>query len=233
MVDFHSHILPGIDDGSRSVEESITMLQLLAEQGVTHVVATPHFYARHDRPEVFLERRKKAAGILLNELVKYPGLPEVSIGAEVYYFRGISESDLIPQLTIDQKRCIMIESPGSPWNECFYQELEQIHRRWGITPVVAHMDRYIAPLRTHRIPQRLRELPVAVQANASFFTNRATAGMAVRLLRDGYIQLLGTDCHNTFDRAPNMGAAAAVIEKNLGIHVLENIRVFSRELLEL
>lgn len=233
MVDFHSHILPGIDDGSRNTEESIAMLQLLAEQGVTHVVATPHFYANHDTPEAFLKRRERAAQELFRVMEEHPGLPQISIGAEVYYFRGISESDLIPQLTIDKKRCIMIESPGVPWGEYFYQELEQIHRRWGITPVIAHMDRYISPLRTYRIPQRLRELPVIVQANASFFTGRRTAGMAVRLLRDGYIQLLGTDCHNTQQRAPNMGAAMAVIEKHLGMQTLENIRAYARQVLEL
>ena len=50
MVDFHSHILPGIDDGSASLEESIELLKREAEQGINHVVATPHFYAQHDTP---------------------------------------------------------------------------------------------------------------------------------------------------------------------------------------
>ena len=60
IIDFHSHILPGIDDGSESVEQSIAMLRMEAEQGITHVVATPHFYPRHDTPQRFLQRRKDA-----------------------------------------------------------------------------------------------------------------------------------------------------------------------------
>ena len=56
MIDFHSHILPGIDDGSKSTEESLEMLDMLRAQGVVTVAATPHFYARENTPEVFLQK---------------------------------------------------------------------------------------------------------------------------------------------------------------------------------
>ena len=68
-VDFHSHILPSIDDGSRSVEESIGMLRAMAKQGITHVVATPHFYPQHDTPERFLKRRAEAEAALREAMV--------------------------------------------------------------------------------------------------------------------------------------------------------------------
>ena len=57
VTDFHSHVLPGVDDGSASVEESLAMLRLAAQQGIRRVVATPHFYPRYDDLERFLERR--------------------------------------------------------------------------------------------------------------------------------------------------------------------------------
>ena len=95
IVDFHSHILPGIDDGSQSVEESLALLRMEAEQGIRRVVATPHFYPRHDTPDRFLRRRARAEEILRDEMAKEPGLPELCIGAEVYFFSGISESDAI------------------------------------------------------------------------------------------------------------------------------------------
>ena len=53
MIDFHSHILPGMDDGSKSTQESLEMLDMLRAQGVDTVAATPHFYARENPPEVF------------------------------------------------------------------------------------------------------------------------------------------------------------------------------------
>lgn len=231
MVDFHSHVLPGVDDGSGSVAESVAMLQLEAQQGIGHVVATPHFYAQYDAPEEFLQRRSRAETALREEMAKHSGLPELSIGAEVYFFRGMSESDFLPQLTIGGKRHILIEMPPAPWREEIFRELEGIRARQGITPVIAHIDRYIAPFRTYGIPRRLAELPVLIQANADFFLERSTAGMAMRMLKAGRIQLLGSDCHNLSSRKPNLGAAARRIGRKLGPDALAEIRNYERKIL--
>ena len=223
-LDFHSHILPQIDDGSSSVEESIELLKMEAEQGITHVVATPHFYAHHDSPEKFLARRAEAKARLDEAMEKYPGLPRVSLGAEVYFFRGISDSDILSELTIDNKRYILIEMPEAPWTDGMYSELEAIATRRGITPIMAHMDRYIRPLKTYRIPERFEELPVLVQANASFFLRGGfTTKMALKLLKEDKIQLIGSDCHNLSVRPPRIGSALEVIEKELGKKYIDRI----------
>ena len=60
VTDFHTHVLPGMDDGSASLSESIAMLREAFQQGITHVVATPHFYPQKDSPEEFLRRRQVA-----------------------------------------------------------------------------------------------------------------------------------------------------------------------------
>ena len=73
MVDFHSHILPALDDGSANVEESIAMLRAEAEQGITRVVATPHFYIRRDDPEAFLARRSRSEARLWRGKKAFPG----------------------------------------------------------------------------------------------------------------------------------------------------------------
>lgn len=111
VVDFHTHILPGIDDGSKTVEESIALLRMEAEQGITHVVATPHFYARYDDPSHFLQKRDRAERLLRQEMEKYPGMPKLTVGAEVYFFRGMSECEFLPRLTIGTESCILIEMP--------------------------------------------------------------------------------------------------------------------------
>ena len=165
-ADFHSHVLPRVDDGSHSVEESLAMLRMEAEQGVRHVVATPHFYASHDTPERFLKRRSEAWARLQASLVDEPDLPEITLGAEVYYFPGISNSGALSQLTIGQKPFIMIEMPMAPWTQSMYQELAGIYEKTGITPIIAHIDRYISPFRTHGILNRLEELPVLVHGHA-------------------------------------------------------------------
>ena len=88
MTDFHSHILPGMDDGSRNVEESVKILKMMAEQGIERVAATPHFYASQsgESPDEFLIRRNTAEQILRerieNELT-YPGQIKVTVIREL------------------------------------------------------------------------------------------------------------------------------------------------------
>lgn len=230
-VDFHSHILPGIDDGSKSVEESIALLRMEAEQGIDFIVATPHFYPRYDSPNKFLVRRAEAEARLREAIANEPALPEVIVGAEVYFFRGMSQSEFLSELTIGGKRCILIEMPPAPWSEDIYRELEAIWDKWGITPIIAHIDRYIGPFRTYGIPKRLSQLPVLVQANADFFLEKATASMAMRMLKADQIQLLGSDCHNLTSRKPNLGSALERIRQKLGEGVVEEINLLASEVL--
>lgn len=231
IIDFHSHILPGIDDGSASVEESVAMLRQEAAQGIRHVIATPHFYARYDDPEVYFPARQRACRQLARELSVHPGLPEVTVGAEVHFFPGISHSDVLEALTIGKKRCILIEMPDAPWTESMYRELENIFQRRELLPIIAHVDRYISPFRTHGIPDRLAQLPVLVQANASFFLRSSTRSLALKLLRQDKIHLLGSDCHNLTTRPPQLGDAVEVIRQRLGEEPLARIRNYQRELL--
>lgn len=216
MVDFHTHILPCVDDGSRSIEESLAMLRTEAEQGITKLVLTPHFYANHDSPKHFLERRRQAEEALRAAVTAEQGLPELLVGAEVHYFEGISDSESLSELAIRGTNAVMIEMPMRTWSDRMLCELEGIYQKQKLTPIVAHIDRYVSRLPTHGLPERLAELPVAVQANGSFFTNRSTRGWALKLLRQGKIGLLGSDCHNMEDRSPNMGEALRIIRRGLG-----------------
>ena len=200
------------------------MLQLEAKQGISRVIATPHFYAQHDTPEQFLERRNEAFLRLHEVLEQDPELPRVCLGAEVYFFSGISDCEQLRELTIDQNGCILVEMPLSPWTDRMYRELQDIHSKQGLIPIIAHVDRYIRPFRTYGIPDRLAELPVLVQANAGFFQDRFTRPMAMRMLRNGQIHLLGSDCHNLTSRAPNLDQTIRLIGKKLGQEAIRWIR---------
>lgn len=231
FTDFHSHILPGVDDGSSSVEESLGMLQLETQQGVRRVVATPHFYPRQDSPDRFLLRREKAIRKLQEKMEKNGEYPQVLLGAEVLFFPGISESDQLERLTFDGKRCILIEMPLPEWTKQMYRELENIYSRRGILPIIAHVDRYIRPFHTHGIPEQLSQLPVMVQANASFFIRPATRHMALKMLRRQQIHVVGSDCHNLLDRVPNLASAQQIIRSSLGSEALQWIQNNEEEIL--
>jgi protein-tyrosine phosphatase len=109
--------------------------------------------------------------------------------------------------------------------------LAEISYRQGLTPILAHIDRYIGPLRTYGIPQRLQELPVLVQANAEFFRGPLSGKMAMGMLRRDQIHLLGSDCHNCSTRKPELGRAIEKIEKYLGAGALEHLRFYEETVL--
>ena len=95
MIDLHTHILPGVDDGSPDAATSAQMLALLQQQGVDTLAATPHFYAWNDTPEAFLQRRRQGF-----ERLQEAGIDTSHIlpGAEVAYFDGMSKSQVLQQL---------------------------------------------------------------------------------------------------------------------------------------
>ena len=108
VIDFHTHVLPAVDDGSKSVEQSIEMLASLAEQSANTVVATPHFYANDESVEDFLEKRNRAY-----EILKSHGRFEQNIilGAEVRYYDGISHLQDLKKLRIEGTKLLLIEMP--------------------------------------------------------------------------------------------------------------------------
>lgn len=224
VSDFHSHILPGIDDGSASPEESLALLRMEAAQGVKLVAATPHFDAHRDTLEGFLARRDAAAESLRRVVGADPALPEVILGAEVYYFKGISRAEQLHSLALGNTGCVLVEMPMGTWTDSMYRELEAVHGHLGLTPIIAHVDRYLGRFGDRGIPARLAQLPVLVQANASFFLHWATAGRAIRMLRRKQIHVLGSDCHNTATRVPNLEAAVARIRRELGAEGIAWIR---------
>lgn len=223
LTDFHTHILPGIDDGSPSLEESLKMLRGEAAQGVKHVVLTPHFYPHLHSVSDFLSRRAEAYEKLCKAVAGEDGLPQLHLGAEVYYYNGISCSDALQQLALEGTKYLLVEMPGSPWPGSAYEELETIIQKRKLTPIIAHIDRYIRPLCSYGIWQRLEDIPVRIQANAEFFQKRATRSMALRLLKNGRIHMLGSDCHSSEYRPPDLTAGLQVIEKKLGKSFVENL----------
>lgn len=211
-VDFHSHILPGIDDGSKSVEESLEMLNMLSEQGVKTVVATPHFYAGKKSVDDFIAGRAKAYGELSAAL--QGGEPNILLGAEVSYYEGISHLDSLEKLCIENSRLLLLEMPFSKWSEYAFRELLAISGR-NITVVLAHIERYLEFQNKQTIIE-LRKNGILLQSNANFFINLFKRKKACSMLKSGIVSFLGSDCHNLVKRAPNMKTAYSIIEKRLG-----------------
>lgn len=213
MIDFHSHVLPGMDDGSRNVEESIAMLRLLSQQGVDTVVATPHFYANDESVSEFVARRGNAFEKLEGSLA--PDVPKILLGAEVKYYEGISRLENLESLRVQNSKLLLLEMPSKRWTEYVIRELIDIACNVKYIPVLAHVERYLKYQNLSVIKQLLNA-GVLFQFNSSFIYGTFTRLIALGLFKNQTIHFLGSDCHNMTDRPPDIGKAYEIIEKKLG-----------------
>ncbi len=211
MIDFHSHILPDIDDGADCAETSLEMLRESFRQGVRLICATPHFYADEDDPESFLERREEAWAELKAAMGTEEGFPEIRLGAEVLYFPGISVSEQVRSLTLEGTPFLLVEPPMMPWSEAMLDEIQECGQNLRCIPVVAHVDRYMRMLSDDTLLDRVYGRRLLAQVNAGFFLHRSTRERAMECLIGGRFQFIGSDCHDMEERRPNMGGAADVI----------------------
>ena len=234
MIDFHSHILPGIDDGSRNVKMSLGMIEALGRQGVDTICATSHFYVSQRTPEHFLERRQEAYELL--EPVLNDDAPRILLGAEVLYFPGISRLESLPDLCLEGTDVLLLEMPFTEWKEYWVREVQDLALSGEFTILMAHIERYYAR-QPRQVWDRLLELDVLMQANADYFLQQDSIfrfrnrNKALKLLKEGRIHLLGTDTHNLTSRPPRMKEARAVIREELGKQALERIDELGEELI--
>ncbi len=238
MIDIHSHILPKIDDGSKNSDMSVEMLKLSSRQGVTHIVATPHFYLKHDNVDDFLNYRKASFDALkkkiklLRETDEFQ-IPEIFLGAEVYFFRNICEFEQLNALCIENTNYLLLEMPFDRWDDRVISDVDNIYYNRKITPVIAHLERFVPFQKGTDNIEKLINLGYPIQVNGEFFNNFFTRSKAVKMLQSGVIRLLGSDCHNLDSRKPNLGQTTDIIRKKCGDAAVENIIDFSKKILNI
>lgn len=207
MTDLHTHILPQMDDGAKSLTESLAMLALEARQNVDTVVLTPHFYRDAEAVESFLHRRQRALDQLL-AAVPEAG-PKLLVGAEVSWFPSLLEERMLEKLCLSDTSSILLELPYCTWNSRFLDQLYQFVRLSGLTPILAHVERFL-PLQQKSQVEELFSMDLPMQMNASILLKPLRRGKALALLKRGK-WFLGSDCHNMDTRPPCMGKAAAYL----------------------
>ena len=200
-----------MDDGAHDVAESMQLLLESSRQGVNAVFATAHFYADTEDPDTFLSRRDKSYSALRNAIAlsAAPELfPDIHLGAEVLYFPGMSCSEDLSRLIIDDTYCLLVEPPAVRWTDIMLEEIEQTGKNLNCIPVIAHIDRYMRIFSDYSLIERVQGRRMLIQANASFLLHPDTTVLALQLISEGKIHLLGSDCHNLSTRPPNIGRAA-------------------------
>lgn len=230
MLDIHTHILPGMDDGSKTPEQSVAMLECEASQGVRTVALTPHYHAGRESPESFVARRNAAEQALQDALQGKTGMPELLMGAEVAYFDGMCRSDAADLLCIGQTGAMLIEMPFCKWNQRMLGELEELRQFRGIQPILAHVERYMS-YQPSGLMEHLAEAGMLIQVNTSFVLQWQTAWKAKAMLRRQNIHFVASDCHDLTRRIPNLGTAVQKIEDRLGAETIAFLKGNAEKLL--
>lgn len=231
MIDFHTHILPNFDDGSSGLEESLRMLQKEAKDGVTDIIVTPHYYADRSSLDRFVQHRDKSYEVLKNHLTEE--YPRVHIGAEVCYFQDIGEASMLSRLCIDNTQTLLLELPFIQWTSNIIKDVDKIIRNQQINVILAHIERYYDLQKDKNIFYEMLELPVFGQVNAGPFLKRSRRRLVLDLLKDGWANVMGSDCHNMDKRPPNLLEARKIVEKKLGVQILEQIDSVGAQILKL
>lgn len=209
-VDFHTHLLPCMDDGSVSAHESRKMLDLMCADGVSEIVLTPHFYPDRESPDTFLARRTESVALL--QTVLRPSDPRLYVGAEVAYYEGIGASRELPKLCIAGTPYMLLEMPfDREWCSTVFRDLERLGSR-GVQVIVAHVERYPA-LRHTSVRRRLEGMDLLMQSNAESFLSRHSTRRMMKWWRLGGIRILGSDCHHADTRPPELGALVSLMRQ--------------------
>ena len=204
-----------MDDGARNVEISLRMLRMEREQGVESVALTPHFYSDTESVDSFLTRRQTAFEQLEEAISRLPDaetLPRRILGAEVAWAPHMDRWERLGELCYTESEYLLLELPFTVWSADMFRRLYELMDRTGITPVIAHIDRYWGRI-DKRALQELFSMGLPVQLSAAALTHWRTRGAALRTLREGKAQLLISDAHGDTQRAPDLADAMRALRR--------------------
>lgn len=237
VIDFHSHVLPRIDDGSHSSEESLGMLQLSASQGIGIMAATSHFYATEDRISSFLDRRKRSEERLKEQidqkLTREKNIPRLIMGAEVAFFTGISRAERLEELTYEGTNLLLLEMPFTKWGKSEIEEVKYIIEHRELQVMLAHLERFLMIPGNKKSVYELMELPVYIQINAGSFERWGERRQISKMIKKKGMIFLGSDCHGVHHRTPNLKSGREALEKMMGREFLNTMDKNAAELLDL
>ena len=194
IVDFHSHILPGADHGSDSIDVTLKQLALAGERDFKRIVATPHFYPHKHSIKSFLTRRTKAVDLLRESYSM--GMPEICVGAEVLLCENIDRLEGLNSLTIGGSNLLLLELPGGALERSYYNTVYNLRSK-GYSVVLAHVDRYNSD-----VIEELLNLDVILQINAySLVSVFKRKRKIMEWISGGKVYALGSDIHKADKRA--------------------------------
>lgn len=209
LFDVHSHILPAFDDGARTIDDSLELIDCLRKQGVVNICFTPHFYTHKLSVEDFLESRNAAFEAFLPHI---PPDIRIVLGAEVYVTDYLFNSDNWKGISYGKSPYILTEFPyDSAFSERTKFQIDRIIGNHRMIPVLPHVERYEKLMDNPRKIDELHDMGMLIQTNISNYTDKAPFFRKRKLLKmisRGQIDLLGSDAHSFTHNTPEVFSEA-------------------------
>jgi protein-tyrosine phosphatase len=190
VVDFHSHILPNIDHGCKSIDECAAQLSLMKSAGTQIAVATPHFYPHVHKADTFSERVDASVRLLRSSEIK--NAPQLAIGAEVLLCENLDTMDGLSELCIRGTKVLLLELPTEKLRDGHFDTVETLLAN-GYTVVLAHIDRYIKNYGNDI--QELLGMGALAQVNAQALSSHKMSKKIKEHVRSNHVCALGSDLH--------------------------------------
>jgi protein-tyrosine phosphatase len=219
MIDLHTHILPEIDDGASSVEEALLLTEMLLKQGVHIAVCTPHFDPAQVALQDFLRNRKASMTLMRASKVKLISGSETMLHEYLFHYTDLSE------LCIENTKYLLVELPYSKrWDKKVYEAVDKLINHYDLIPVIAHIERYPAVIKSVKHIERLINLGCIIQVNTSSILEKDSMRRVVFYMKHGFIGVLGSDCHNIIHRPPIITAAMDYMTQEFGVRYSNELK---------
>ena len=203
MIDFHNHILPDVDDGSKSTDISLEMLRFAQSQGITEVVNTVHFqHPKMEKKLISYEIIKKKTDKLQNLLNQNKIDIKLHFGSEVYFYPNLMTIKNNPLTTFGNGKYMLIEFPLIQVPELQKKHLFDL-KLSGVTPIIAHPERYITVQDDLSMVTTWLEAGCLIQVDAGSILGKLgkkSKEVAEKILKNGWCQIIGSDSHDNSNR---------------------------------
>ena len=200
LIDMHSHILPGADHGSDSLECSLAQIKKAQSIGIGTILATPHFYFHRDNVKDFLAKRAHCYRKLKEGLEENGIEMNIMLAGEITLETDLASEPRLPELCIEGTNYILLEMPMQvKWTDWVYNAVYEISVKHNVRPIIAHIDRY-----EEKPLKKLLEMDVLPQINAASVCSIFQRRKVLKWIHEGTAKFLCSDVHTA--KAPQYDA---------------------------
>jgi protein-tyrosine phosphatase len=219
MIDIHSHILPGVDDGAKDMKTALEMARMAVDDGIEKMIATPHLF-RGSYSAAGYDEIEEAKSQFRHAL-KENNIPlEIFSGAEVHVSHNLMDEIRMNRrfLVLNQSRYMFIEFPSdhvfAGVKDLIFELMSE-----GIVPIIAHPERNSVFRHSPNFMYELLQMGALCQVNQGSFNGiygTQVQETVFRFLELGYVHFLATDCHNTWVILPRLSDALKKVQEIIG-----------------